>query len=130
MDYAHGTGHGVGNYLNIHEGPSLAREPTPMSTVPLEPGMIVTNEPAYYEKDNFGLRIESHMVVVPSRHPGFLEFDTISRLPIDPRLVDFERITEGERRWLAGYHGSVLRDVEPLLDADSAIWLRELVRAF
>jgi Xaa-Pro aminopeptidase len=63
MDYAHGTGHGVGNYLAIHEGPSLAREPTPMSTVALEPGMIVTNEPAYYAPGDFGLRIESHMVV-------------------------------------------------------------------
>lgn len=130
MDFPHNTGHGVGNYLNIHEGPLIGREPGPTTTVPLEPGMIVTNEPAYYAPDDFGLRIESHMVVVPSRHEAFLEFETISRLPIDPRLVDFRRLSPPERQWLADYHRLVLRDVEPFVDAASAAWLRDFVQAF
>jgi Xaa-Pro aminopeptidase len=130
MDYAHGTGHGVGNYLNIHEGPVIRREVVPVSTVALEAGMIVTNEPGYYAAGDFGLRIESHMAVIASAHPGFLEFETISRLPIDPRLVDFERLEPAERHWLAEYHRRVLDDVGPLLDGASLGWLQRIVRAF
>lgn len=128
MDFAHGAGHGVGNYLNIHEGPSIGRELGPTTTVPIEPGMVVTNEPGYYVAGDFGLRIESHMVAVASRHPNFIEFETISRLPIDPRLVDFERLSPAERHWLADYHRTVLKDLAPLLDTGSAAWLRALVQ--
>lgn len=130
MDYPHGTGHGVGNYLNIHEGPVIRRELAPISTIPIEAGMIITNEPGYYVAGDFGLRLESHMAAVASRHPNFLEFDTISRLPIDPNLVDFGRLLPTERQWLADYHCAVLNDVEPLLDAPSANWLRTVVQAF
>jgi Xaa-Pro aminopeptidase len=130
MDYDHGTGHGVGTYLNIHEGPQMGRLPGPTTAVPLEPGMILSNEPAYYAPGDFGVRIESHMVVVASAHPHFLEFDTISRLPIDPRLVDFERLSPPERRWLAGYHRRLVTDLVPLLDSTSATWLRTLAGAF
>lgn len=126
MDFAHGTGHGVGNCLNIHEGPHIGREPGPGTTAPIVPGMIVTNEPGYYVDDDFGLRIESHMVVVVSDRPNFLEFQTISRLPIDPRLVDFERLSQAERLWLAAYHRTVLADVERLLDGTSAVWLKSV----
>jgi Xaa-Pro aminopeptidase len=130
MDYEHGTGHGVGNHLNIHEGPLLSRDPGPLSMIALEPGMILSNEPAYYAPGDFGVRIESHLVVIESRHPRFLQFETISRLPIDPRLVDFGRLSPAERRWLADYHARVLEDVEPLLDAPAALWLRALVESF
>jgi Xaa-Pro aminopeptidase len=130
MDFGHGTGHGVGNFLNIHEGPLLGREPMPFTMVRIEPGMIMTNEPGYYARDDFGVRIESHMIVVPSSIPDFLEFDTISRLPVDPALVDFQRLSREERRWLARYHRTVLRDLEPLLDAPSLQWLRALVDPF
>lgn len=130
MDYAHGTGHGVGNYLNIHEGPVIRPEPRPISTVPLEPGMIVTNEPGYYANGDFGMRIESHMIVTLSIHPKFLEFEIISRLPIDPHLVDFERLSLAERRWLADYHRTVLQDLEPLLDGTCVAWLRAFVLPF
>jgi Xaa-Pro aminopeptidase len=130
MDYPHGTGHGVGNYLNIHEGPAITREPTALATVPLEPGMIVTNEPGYYLAGDFGLRIECHMVVVQSAYPGFIEFDVVSRLPIDPQLVDFERLTPVEREWLADYHCRVWRDLEPLLDEGGRRWLRTATNAF
>lgn len=130
MDYASGTGHGVGNYLNIHEGPVIRPDPRPIATVPLEPGMIVTNEPGYYADGDFGVRIESHMMVVTSQHPNFVEFETISRLPIDPRLVDFTRLSLSERQWLANYHRTVLHDLEPLFDASCAAWLRAIVQAF
>jgi Xaa-Pro aminopeptidase len=130
MDYAHGTGHGVGNYLNIHEGPHLGREPGPVTTICIEPGMIITNEPGYYADGDFGLRIESHMVVIASARPNFLEFDTISRLPIDPCLVDFSRLSHTERHWLANYHRIVLQDLEQMLDRPSADWLRGVVQAF
>lgn len=130
LDYGHNTGHGVGNHLNIHEGPMIGKEPGPTSSIPLELGMIVTNEPGYYAAGDFGLRIESHMVVVASRYPHFLEFETISRLPIDPRLVDFGRLLPSEQRWLADYHRNVLEDLDKLLDATSAAWLRAVVQAF
>lgn len=130
LDFGHNTGHGVGSYLNIHEGPLIGREPGPTSTIPMQPGMIVSNEPGFYSSDDFGLRIESHMVVVPSRYENFLEFETISRLPIDPALVDFERLSRLERQWLADYHGTVLNDLDDLLDEASATWLRALVDTF
>jgi Xaa-Pro aminopeptidase len=76
------------------------------------------------------MRIESHLVVIPSRHAGFLEFETISRLPIDPRLVDFRRLSPSERQWLADYHRSVVRDLEHQLDGPTAAWLRALVQDF
>jgi Xaa-Pro aminopeptidase len=130
MDFEHGTGHGVGNFLNIHEGPVLSRDPSAATLAPVEPGMILTNEPGYYVPGDFGLRIESHMVVVPSPFPGFVEFETISRLPIDPQLVDFDQLLPAERGWLARYHREVLHDLEPRLDRHSAGWLRTLVQNF
>jgi Xaa-Pro aminopeptidase len=130
MDFEHSTGHGVGNYLNIHEGPQIGRDPGPTSLVPIEAGMIVTNEPGYYAPGDFGLRIESHMVVVPAQQAGFLEFETISRLPIDPRLVDFTRLAPVERQWLATYHRLVIADLEPHLDAASLHWLQSFVAPF
>lgn len=130
MDYPHGTGHGVGNYLNIHEGPGIGREPGYLSTVPIETGMIVSNEPGYYAPDDFGVRIESHLLVVAARSPGFLAFETISRLPIDPNLIDFTRLTPPQRQWLADYHRLVLDDVGPTLDVTSLAWLHTVVQTF
>ncbi|GFE79660.1 Xaa-Pro aminopeptidase [Steroidobacter agaridevorans] len=130
MDYGHSTGHGVGNCLNIHEGPLLGSEAGPTSAIALEPGMIVTNEPAYYATGDFGIRIESHLIVVPSHLENFLEFETISRLPIDPRLVDFGRLSSAERQWLADYHRVVQNDLEPLIDVSSLAWLRTWVDTY
>ncbi|WP_116810882.1 aminopeptidase P family protein [Steroidobacter cummioxidans] len=130
MDFPHNTGHGVGNCLNVHEGPYIGRDPGPLTMVPIEEGMIITNEPGYYAEADFGLRIESHLAVVESHLPNFLEFETISRLPIDPGLVDFDRLSLSERQWLIDYHRTVLRDLEPMLDALSLEWLRQLVGVF
>jgi Xaa-Pro aminopeptidase len=130
MDYATGTGHGVGNFMNIHEGPYLSREPSPLTTAPIEADMILSNEPGYYAVDDFGLRIESHMVSVPARFPGFLQFETVSRFPIDPQLVDFSRLAPAEKRWLADYHRAVWKDVGPHLDGPAFVWLRQLVAKY
>ena len=130
MDFAHSTGHGVGNYLNIHEGPLIGPKPGPVTTVVLEPGMIVSNEPAYYAPEDFGVRIETHMLVVPSSIPSFLELKTISRLPIDPTLVDFAQLSRSERQWLAAYHRVVVDELGGLLDDTSAAWLRSCAARF
>lgn len=130
MDYPHSTGHGVGNYLNIHEGPHIGREPGAFTLAPIDAGIIVTNEPGYYADGDFGVRIESHMVVVESSRAHFVEFEIISRLPIDPHLVSFERLSPSERRWLVDYHETIFRDLEPLLDESSLAWLRAVVDAF
>jgi len=130
MNYAHGTGHGVGNYLNIHEGPYIGRELGSATTTPVEQGMIVTNEPGYYVAGDFGMRIESHMVVVASRYKDFLEFETISRLPIDPELVDFALLSHAERSWLAEYHRTVRTDLMRLLDPTAAMLLESWVERF
>ena len=127
LDYDTGTGHGVGNYLNIHEGPYLSREPSARTTVPIEAGMIITNEPGYYATDDFGVRIESHLVSHAAEEPGFIEFETISRFPIDPTLIDVSRLEAAERQWLADYHRQVLKDIGPRVDETTREWLGQLV---
>ncbi|RWO93068.1 MAG: M24 family metallopeptidase [Mesorhizobium sp.] len=124
------TGHGVGAFLNIHEGPYIAPKAGVDSTTPIELGMLITNEPGYYAADDFGVRIESHMVVVAAPQAGFAGFDTISRLPIDPKLIDWSRLDARERGWLADYHRTVLADVGPLLDSVPLEWLSGVAAAF
>lgn len=129
-DYEHGTGHGVGNFLNIHEGPHIGRRLSSRALAPIEAGMIITDEPGYYSPGDFGVRLESHLLVVKSGRRGFLEFETISRLPIDPRLVNFALLSAAELSWLAGYHCTVLQDVGPRLDPNSRVWLQDIVNTF
>jgi Xaa-Pro aminopeptidase len=125
-DFDHGTGHGVGVYLGVHEGPQrLSRA----STVPLEPGMILSNEPGYYREGAFGIRIEN--LVVVAKAPGLpdgddrdmLTFDTLTWAPIDRRLIRAEMLSAGERDWLNAYHAGVAERIGPRLDAETAEWL-------
>nr|WP_047169328.1 aminopeptidase P family protein [Sphingomonas sp. Y57] len=129
MDYGHSTGHGVGNFLNIHEGPSIAKEPNATSDV-LVRGMIVSNEPGYYADGDFGLRIESHMAVVDADSAGFLRFETISRLPIDPALIDWKLMSREEVQWLRSYHRSVWDDLSPLLDGSVKRYLQDFLAPY
>jgi Xaa-Pro aminopeptidase len=129
MDFAHNVGHGVGNCLNVHEGPFIGRNPSRLTDTALGPGMIVSNEPGYYVPRDFGLRIESHLAVLQGRD-NFLEFETISRLPIDARLVDWALLSSAERSWLQRYHGQVLNDVMPLLAPEGGEWLEKFIRPF
>lgn len=125
LDYDHGTGHGVGSFLSVHEGPvSLSRAARP---VPLAAGMILSNEPGFYAPGEYGIRIENLLLVRPAAFAAatrpFLEFETLSLAPIDRRLIEPSLLTEAERAWLAAYHARVLREVGPRLEPQAAAWL-------
>ncbi|MDQ2861363.1 MAG: aminopeptidase P family protein [Pseudomonadota bacterium] len=126
LDYDHGTGHGVGSYLGVHEGPQrIAKVP---NAVALQPGMIVSNEPGYYKAGAYGIRIETLQVVTPAAPiPGgerpMLGFETLTLAPIDRRLVEREMLTDEERAQLDAYHARVLATVGPLVPTDVAAWL-------
>ena len=123
-DYAHGTGHGVGAYLNVHEGPqSISHRST---AVPLEPGNVQSNEPGYYEPGEFGIRIENLVEVVKDETLAprdFLRFDTLTLCPIEKRLIDSALLSADERAWLDGYHARVRETLAPDLDRDDRAWL-------
>ncbi|MDB5459309.1 MAG: aminopeptidase family protein, partial [Caulobacteraceae bacterium] len=129
LDYDHGTGHGVGSYLGVHEGPQrISKAP---STVALLPGMIVSNEPGYYKTGAYGIRIESLQVVTPAADiPGgerpMLGFEQLTMAPIDRRLVDKALLSAEEIAQLDAYHASVLARIGPLLDGDAQAWLHEV----
>jgi Xaa-Pro aminopeptidase len=125
-DFDHGTGHGVGVYLGVHEGPQRISR---VSTLALEPGMILSNEPGYYREGAFGIRIENLIVVAeaPALPEGdaraMLCFDTLTWAPIDRRLVVSAMLAPWERDWLNRYHAEVLARIGPLLDAPVRLWL-------
>lgn len=126
QDYDHGTGHGVGTYLSVHEGPQrLSR----LSDVPLEPGMILSNEPGYYREGAFGIRIENLVVVEPAPTLAgadtrtMLGFETLTWVPIDRTLIDKDALSSGERHWLDTYHAAIHQKIAPRLTAPAKIWL-------
>ncbi|MGD9538831.1 MAG: aminopeptidase P family protein [Alphaproteobacteria bacterium] len=118
LDYDHGTGHGVGSYLSVHEGPQrISKLP---STTALEPGMIVSDEPGYYKAGAYGIRIENLVVVTPAAGMAgaerpLLGFETLTLAPIDRRLVDPALMSADEIAWLNGYHKRVRDELRPLL---------------
>ncbi len=125
MDYDHGTGHGVGSYLSVHEGPvSLSRLARP---VPIAAGMILSNEPGYYLPDAHGIRLENLLLVQPAELPAankpFLRFETLTLAPFDRRLIDPAMLDAGELAWLNAYHARVLAEVGPHLDRSVRDWL-------
>jgi len=136
LDYDHGTGHGVGSFLSVHEGPQrISKVP---NRIALEPGMVVSNEPGYYETDAFGIRIENLVAVQPasvpkkSNGPGgraFYCFETITLAPIDLNLVDASLLDRFEIDWLNRYHAQVREVVGPQVDAETRAWLDEATRA-
>jgi Xaa-Pro aminopeptidase len=126
QDYDHGTGHGVGAFLCVHEGPQrLSRQ----SDVPLEPGMILSNEPGYYRPGAFGIRLENLIVVteapdLPGADPRpMLAFETLTLAPFDRRLILTGRLSAEERAWLDAYHARVLAEIRPCLAPDAQGWL-------
>ncbi len=131
LDYDHGTGHGVGSFLNVHEGPQ--RIGKAHSTVALKPGMVISNEPGYYKDGAYGIRIENLIVVETQEAPAgaekeLLGFTTLSLAPIDLALVDPAILNPRERRWLDRYHQRVRRLVAPLVDRETANWLAHATR--
>ncbi len=123
LDYAHGTGHGVGTFLGVHEGPqSVAKR---AATAPLRAGMILSNEPGFYVEGDYGIRVENLVVVRESATKGMLEFETITMAPIDTSLIDVSLMNEAQRDWLDSYHQRVWDNLSLHLSAADAMWLRE-----
>ena len=125
LDFDHGTGHGVGSYLNVHEGPHrISKMP---NTQPLLAGMIVSDEPGYYKTGAYGIRIENLVVVTPAPLPDaereLLGFETLTLAPIDRNLVDRSLMTRDEIAWLDAYHARVRREISPQVDAGTRAWL-------
>jgi Xaa-Pro aminopeptidase len=131
LDYGHGTGHGVGSYLSVHEGPqSISSRGTAQA---LKPGMICSNEPGYYKTGEYGIRIENLVIVrppadVPGGEKKMLSFETITMAPIDLNLVEPSMLTPVEREWLNAYHADVLAAVAPGLNNADRAWLEQATR--
>jgi len=125
LDFDHGTGHGVGSYLSVHEGPARLSK---LGTVPLKRGMILSNEPGYYKTDHYGIRIENLVLVIEAPSVAGAEkplnaFETLTLAPIDRRLVQPDMLTAEEARWLDQYHARVAASLAPLLDPPTRGWL-------
>ena len=130
LDFDHGTGHGVGSYLSVHEGPARISK---LGTVALRRGMILSNEPGYYKTGAYGIRIENLVLVTPAPEPAGGEkplnaFETLTLAPIDRRLIDLRLLTAKERHWIDGYHAHVQEVLGPLLDAPTRAWLGAATR--
>jgi Xaa-Pro aminopeptidase len=130
LDYDHGTGHGVGSYLSVHEGPqNISKKPVLQA---LKPGMICSNEPGFYKTGAFGIRIENLIVVKPPEDVGgerpMMSFETITLAPIDLNLVEPSLLTAGEKDWLNAYHARVRDTIGPLLEEDTRKWLERVTR--
>lgn len=124
VDFEHGTGHGVGSYLSVHEGPARISK---LGTTPLKRGMILSNEPGYYKTDGFGIRIENLELVVEADIKGAEKsmnaFETLTLAPIDRRLIDVAMLGKDELDWLNAYHARVRAEVRPALDEATKAWL-------
>ena len=124
IDFEHGTGHGVGSYLSVHEGPARISK---LGTTPLRRGMILSNEPGYYKTDAFGIRIENLELVVSAEVTGAEKpmnaFETLTLAPIDRRLIELTMLGPDELNWLNAYHARVRHEVRPHLDEATKAWL-------
>jgi Xaa-Pro aminopeptidase len=124
LDFEHGTGHGVGSYLSVHEGPARISK---LGTTSLKRGMILSNEPGYYKTDGYGIRIENLELVIAADIPGAEKpmnaFETLTLAPIDRRLIDASMLSEAELDWLNAYHARVAREVRGQLDDSTKAWL-------
>ncbi|EJD05517.1 Creatinase/aminopeptidase [Fomitiporia mediterranea MF3/22] len=131
LDYRHGTGHGVGHFLNVHEGPHGIGVRIAYNNTPLKAGMIVTNEPGYYEDGHFGIRTENVLIVREAKTPndfgskGYLCFENVTMCPIQTKLIAQELLTPAERTWVNKYHEEICQKLSPLLanDTRALAWL-------
>jgi Xaa-Pro aminopeptidase len=127
VNYNHGTGHGVGAFLSVHEGPIGISS---RYAVAFEPGMITSNEPGFYKQGAFGIRIENLLNVVESEigEGKFLEFETLTLAPIDTRLIDLKQLSPTDRNWLNAYHKRVFTEIGPLVQGEVKAWLKQATR--
>ncbi|MBS3847815.1 aminopeptidase P family protein [Devosia sp. BSSL-BM10] len=126
VTYNHGTGHGVGAYLGVHEGPIgiASRYPTPLAA-----GNVLSNEPGYYKAGEYGIRIENLIIVQDSSFAGFYDFETLTLAPIDRRLIEVTLLSPAERDWLNAYHQRVFEEIGPKVDATVRNWLQTATAA-
>jgi Xaa-Pro aminopeptidase len=129
LDFGHGTGHGVGYFLNVHEGPQSISRAMPDATMAMEPGMITSVEPGLYRPGRWGVRIENLVLNVPARLDApeefgeFLEFETLTLCPIDLRCIERSLLRADEIDWIDRYHATVYERLAPRLDGDALAWL-------
>ena len=132
-DYGHGTGHGVGYFLNVHEGPQSISYRTPVNpNMGMEPGMITSNEPGLYKPGRWGIRIENLVVNQPAvsgEFGEFLKFETLTLCPIDTRCIQADLLSESDRAWLNTYHAEVLQRLLPLVQGAAKEWLQQRTQA-
>lgn len=135
LDYRHGTGHGVGSYLNVHEGPIGIGTRIQFSEVPLSAGNVLSDEPGYYDDGNFGIRIENMFMVkeVETKHrfgdKPYFGFEHVTMVPMCRKLIDVGLLTEGEREWVNGYHREVMEKTGGLVDERAKRWLERETKA-
>ena len=132
LNYGHGTGHGIGTFLNVHEGPQAISYYRCIG-VALDPGMITTIEPGYYKENEYGLRVENVALVVKDKEKSsdeaaFYTFENLTLCPIDLRLVEKELLTEKEIEWLNDYHNKIYKTLAPRLDKPETAWLKEATK--
>ncbi len=129
LNYGHGTGHGVGFFLNVHEGPqSLSSAAAGKAAIVFEPGMLTSNEPGFYKTDEYGIRIENLILCIEDQKTdfgSFLKFETLTLFPIDTTLIDFSLLTREEVAWLNDYHKKVFEKLSPQLEKEEKAWLAE-----
>ena len=123
LNYGHGTGHGVGCYLSVHEGPQGL---TPLNTLALQPGMVVSNEPGVYFDGAYGIRIENVLLVVEK--DGQLAFETLTRVPYARNLIEVTELTDAERQWVDDYHRQIYQEYSSQLTDNERAWLFDLTR--
>jgi len=129
LDFGHGTGHGVGYFLNVHEGPQTISRAVVEPAMAMQPGMITSIEPGVYRPGQWGVRVENLVLSVPAPQLGnefgeFLGFETLTLCPIDTRCVDPALLRADEIAWLNGYHATVAERLAPRLDGAALAWLR------
>ena len=122
LDYQHGTGHGVGFYSNVHEGPQAISK---YNKVRIQEGMIISNEPGYYEKDSFGIRIENLIYVKKIKKN--LSFENLTWVPIDKDLIDTKQLSKKEKNYLFNYHLCVYSNLSEFLSYKERKWLAEFI---
>jgi Xaa-Pro aminopeptidase len=122
LDYAHGTGHGVGFFLNVHEGPQSISK---YNNVKLKKGMIISNEPGYYKKNYFGIRIENLVYIKEEKKK--LSFENLTFAPIEKDLINYNLITENEKKYLFKYHLNIYTKYSKFLNLNEKKWLASLI---
>ena len=123
MDYQHGTGHGVGSFLSVHEGPQSISKAN--INIPLTEGMILSNEPGYYKENYFGIRIENLVYIKKSKIKGFLEFETLTLVPYARNLINVNMLSLAQVNWINNYHNKLYKKLSNNLNNKTKNWLLE-----